>query len=754
MRAKFNKKNLVITSILFFQAISAQEKINIHENTERKNEFSAFITKLKQNTSTQNVQIKRLISLGYKQFIFENGNAKQLIGVNEIGKPMYYTSLNGEASKMTKAEKLYLSGGLGLDISGQQMTIGLWDFAKPRLSHQLLSGRISYPSNQNQTISRHSTNISGTIMGNNGDVKARGIAYNAQLKAYDWMDDILEMTSEAYDPILNSNGILVANNSYGFDPIYLQSYQFGKYNTTAQNWDNLMYLKPYFQIVKAAGNARAFSPQVLPQVTKKGGYDLLEGAGIAKNVLVIASAKKNATMSTDENYDISDFSSYGPTDDGRIKPDLCAPGEDIYSSIDTYDEAYGTYKGTSSASAVVSGIITLLQQYWKSVSPNSSYMWSSTVRAILTHTANDKGTEGPDYIYGWGLVDAQRAVQAINNNMEFTNVDTSKSTLIQEKTLSQGNQYIVYVTPKNISEPLSATIAWTDPQGNLGTTQENDTSPNMINDLDLKIIKVNINGTEEITYPWKLGGINSTNSAAIKAVNNVDNIERVDVKNPDINITYKIIVSTKSKTTPLLPNGDQKFSLVISNINFCYKNDLTLVSTVNDIDVNTADQNKILKGKIITASNVIKTPVQGVEYVASDFIKLLPGFHAQAGTAFRGYLVPCLGLSTPMTYRAQVRSNNIDISIPDISDLKDNISVYPNPASEETNVVFKLANTSFVKVSLYDNSGKLISTDLSSQNFPKGNFVKTIDTSKLNTGIYTLIVETAEYKESKKLIIK
>ena len=69
-------------------------------------------------------------------------------------------------------------------------------------------------------------------------------------------------------------------------------------------------------------------------------------------------------------------------------------------------------------------------------------------------------------------------------------------------------------------------------------------------------------------------------------------------------------------------------------------------------------------------------------------------------------------------------------------------------------MVFKLANTSFVKVSLYDNSGKLISTDLSSQNFPKGNFVKTIDTSKLNTGIYTLIVETVEYKESKKLIIK
>jgi hypothetical protein len=89
------------------------------------------------------------------------------------------------------------------------------------------------------------------MVGSNGDANARGIAFNATLHAYDWVNDVSEMLNEAYSPN-NTAGILVANNSYGFDPLYLQTYQFGKYNSTAQNWDNLMYLRPYLQIVKAA----------------------------------------------------------------------------------------------------------------------------------------------------------------------------------------------------------------------------------------------------------------------------------------------------------------------------------------------------------------------------------------------------------------------------------------------------------------------------------------------------------------------
>lgn len=746
---KLYPKTLIGISIFFYLSSFGQHKDSL-QNLYSKKELGNFKERISLNSLRQKQEIARLKSLGYREFISESGNDKQLIGSDENGRPVYYTTLNVGAAKITKADKLYAGGGSNLDISGQGMIIGQWDFSKPRTTHELLTGKITYPSTQNQTISRHSTNIAGTMVGNNGAITARGLAYNATLRAYDWLNDVSEMTAEAYDSN-NLNGILVANNSYGYDPMYLQSYQFGKYNTTARDWDDLMYLKPYLQIVKAAGNARELNASIIPQVSAKGGYDLLEGAGIAKNVLVIASAKKNNSMSTDENYDVSAFSSYGPTDDGRIKPDLCAPGEDMYSAIDTYNQAYGTYRGTSSATAVVSGIVALLQQYWKSVSPSSSYMWSSTVRALLAHTANDKGTEGPDYIYGWGLVDAQRAAQAIHDNIEGSYSNEKKTTLVQEKTLQQGNQYTLYVVPLNPSEPLSATIAWTDPKGNVvGDSSADITSANIINDLDIKIVKVNSNGTEEIFYPWKLGGINNVNLPATQAVNNVDNIERVDIKTPDVNSTYKIIVSTKSKTVQLLPSGFQNFSIVVSNVNFCYKDDLrTLVSSNDDIY-----STQIIKAKKIVASNAIKSSAQGVEYIASESINLLPNFQVEYSAGFHAYITPCFSTTSAMLYRAQIRSNVSNVPITDFSDLKNNVNIYPNPAKEEVNILFKISGASTVKISIYDQSGKLLLSNMSSGIFPKGNFTKTIDTSKFAEGIYIMVVETNEYKESKKLIIK
>ncbi|MDN5396444.1 MAG: S8 family serine peptidase, partial [Chryseobacterium sp.] len=426
---KIYHKSILGIAVMFFFSSYGQTKDELKTDPQER-EIQAFRNKVQEQAQKQKNEIQRLKSLGHKEFISENGNEKQLIGADENGRPIYYTTLNAGAAKMTKANNLYSGGGLGLNITGNNMIIGQWDYSKPRTTHELLAGKInSYDNLQNQTISRHSTNIAGTLAGNNGEAEARGIAYEAKINAYDWVDDVPEMLSQAYN---GTTGILVANNSYGFDPMYLQNYQFGKYNLTAQSWDNLMYLKPYLQIVKAAGNAREIDPAIVPQVSAKNGYDLLEGAGIAKNVLVVASAKKNVNMNSDEAFDVSAFSSYGPTDDGRIKPDICAPGENIYSSIETYDAAYGTYRGTSSAAAVVSGIITLLQQYYKSVSPTQSYMLSSTVRALLAHTANDKGTEGPDYIYGWGLADAKRASEAIYNNIEGIINNEKKSTLIKE----------------------------------------------------------------------------------------------------------------------------------------------------------------------------------------------------------------------------------------------------------------------------------------------------------------------------------
>jgi len=748
---KIYHKSLLGIAVLFFFSSYGQQKDDLKKQTQER-EIQTFRTKISQYEQQQKNEVQRLKSLGHKEFISENGNEKQLIGSDENGKPMYYTTLNAGAAKMTKADNLYSGGGIGLNINGADMVIGQWDFSKPRTSHELLAGKVnSYDNQQNQSISRHSTSIAGTLAGNNGEAEARGIAYGAKINAYDWTNDVNEMLSEAY--YQGNNGILVANNSYGFDPLYLQTYQFGKYNVTAQSWDNLMYLRPYLQIVKAAGNAREIDPGIVPQVSAKGGYDLLEGAGVSKNVLVVASAKKNVNMNSDEAFDISTFSSYGPSDDGRIKPDICAPGENIYSSIETYDAAYGIYRGTSSAAAVVSGIITLLQQYYKSVSPSQSYMLSSTVRALLAHTANDKGTEGPDYIYGWGLADAKRASAAIYNNIEGIVNNEKKTTLIKEITLNQGNKYTLYVVPYETTQPLSATISWTDPQGNLVSNVVDLNNPNVINDLDLKIVKINSNGTESAYYPWKLGGMsNLTGAATNNSTNDVDTIERVDIKNPE-KTTYKIIVSPKNNVTPLLPSGFQTFSIVVSNVDFCYKDDLiTLVSPTDDISTS-----QTILAKQIVASNKIIASVQNVEYIASRDITLLPGFHAQQGVGFHAFITPCFDMISVLKYMAQMRTGsetNLSVDTNNVATNTDHFILFPNPAKEEINIKFSLQNESAIKISIYDVSGKLVSTNQSSSKFPKGEFIKTVDTRSLQQGMYMISIETSEYKETKKLIIR
>ena len=299
---KINIKYSILIAVSFYNSAFSQsldKKVSVNKNALQK-----IISQQKTSAIDNKSIIKNIVTRGYKEFIDDGINEKQLIGADQNGNPLYYTTLNTNVSKRIKANALHNGGSLGLNISGQAMRIVQWDFSKPRLTHQLIAGKVTYDASQNQTISRHSTHVMGTMVGNNSsNTTATGVAYDATARAYDWANDVQEMAEEA------NNGSVIANNSYGFDPMYYQTYQFGKYNETARNWDQVMYNAPYFQIVKAAGNARGLDPTIVPQVTVKNGYDLLEGAGIAKNVLVVTSVNKNENPTGDSDFDISSFSS-------------------------------------------------------------------------------------------------------------------------------------------------------------------------------------------------------------------------------------------------------------------------------------------------------------------------------------------------------------------------------------------------------------------------------------------------------------
>jgi subtilisin family serine protease len=119
-----------------------------------------------------------------------------------------------------------------------------------------------------------------------------------------------------------------------------------------------------------------------------------------------------AVDANDPSWPIAGFSSRGPTyctPDGSeaIKPDIAAPGVSVRSS--TRGGGYGYKSGTSMASPHINGVVALMRQF----SPDISV---EEVKEIIYQTAYDLGDPGEDNSYGWGMVDAYKAVMSINKN--------------------------------------------------------------------------------------------------------------------------------------------------------------------------------------------------------------------------------------------------------------------------------------------------------------------------------------------------
>jgi len=503
--------------------ISAKSDVKALENISKKQE--AFF---KENRKLANDLAKQY---NWPKEIKTKDDYSVLIGVSDRLKPIYYTTYNRGAGITSRANKLYTGGGLGLNIQGEDMTSAVWDAGAALRTHQLFSGRVQIMDNTTETH-YHSTHVAGTIMGSdqfqNG--AARGMAFKSNMQSYDWNNDLAEVATAA------ANGLLLSNHSYGISPYFMEAYQWGKYNETAQTVDDIMFHAPYYQFVCAAGNSRnGFN-------TGKNGYDLISGHGVNKNGITVAAVNEVQNYTGPEAVVMSEFSSWGPTDDGRIKPDISAKGVDTFSAVDNSDIDYGLLSGTSMASPSVSGTLLLLQQYYNQ--RNNSFMRAATLRGLMIHTADEAGANpGPDYAFGYGLINAEKAADVITKN--------GNQAYIQENNLQQGETFSLAVKAIG-DEPLVATLSWTDPKGNIPDQTIDLNAPSLVNDLDIRITK----GTDTF-LPWKLNpGMPS--AAATKSDNSVDNVEKQEIQNPSGN--YVVTVSHKG----VLLNSAQRYSLIIS----------------------------------------------------------------------------------------------------------------------------------------------------------------------------------------------
>ncbi|AZA95695.1 S8 family serine peptidase [Chryseobacterium shandongense] len=478
-----------------------------------------------------------------KKINLPNHGVRELIDVLPNGELIYAQTDNAGAALTARANKLYNGGTLGLNIQGQNMIAGVWDGGSAKTTHQefMVGGNSKLTNMDGASNIDHATHVTGTICAQGILSNAKGIAFNASVLNYDWNDDLSEMLSQA------STGLLTSNHSYGFGALS-NIWFFGAYDSRAQTFDEICYNNPYYLPVVSAGNSR--NDNTAPastQLGNKGGYDMIFGHGNAKNAMTVAAVNEVPNYIDEFSVTMSSFSSWGPSDDGRIKPDISMKGVNVRSTLSTSNTATGVLSGTSMASPGITGTVLLLQQYYNQL--YSNYMKSATVKGLILHTADEAGNwPGPDYEYGWGLVNAEKAAIAIRDK----NSITSNKSIIDELTLNTGATYTKTVIASG-SVPLKISISWTDPKSStINTGTVDPTTKYLVNDLDIKVTK-----DANTYYPWKMQGMSLPFEAATNTTtNDVDNFERVDINNPSG--TYTITVTHKGA----LSSGSQNFSLI------------------------------------------------------------------------------------------------------------------------------------------------------------------------------------------------
>ncbi|WP_431134557.1 S8 family serine peptidase [Psychroserpens mesophilus] len=476
----------------------------------------------------------------------ENGGIAVLHKVLDDGSLLYTSTTNEGAGITIRANRLYPgpTGTLDLEIEGEGIIIGVWDGGFVLPTHELLEGRVQQVDDATG-LSSHATHVSGTIIGSGipAGGNAKGMAPKATVLANDFDNDMGEMVP------LAAAGLLLSNHSYGVPAENVSTAYLGSYSNGARALDELLYNTPYYTPVYSAGNDR--DDGVNPA---DGGYDLLTGDKNAKNNIVVAAVNTVANYTGSGSVTMSSFSSWGPSDDGRVKPDISAKGVNTYSSVASGNDEYTFYSGTSMAAPSVTGALALLQELHSDIHGN--FMKSATLKALMIQTALEAGTyPGPDSRFGWGLLNTEAAAQAL--------LDEGFESLVDENSLTNFGTYTKTVTSNGV-DPLVVTIAWTDPPGNVSTI-EDDTTPRLVNDLDLVLEDQNGN----LFYPWKLFTLISTLPAA-RGVNDVDNVEKVEIDVPSGD--YIIRVTHKGN----LLNNFQDFSLIatgISESDFAYTPD-------------------------------------------------------------------------------------------------------------------------------------------------------------------------------------
>ena len=471
-------------------------------------------------------------------------------------------AFNAVAAQRAKVNQVR-DGAAPYNLTGNGVIVGEWDEG-PVGVHSDFGTRVTVM--DSGTVSTHSTHVAGTVMGSGiANTGARGMAcklyaapgdedIGALLHSYDWNNPLTEQTNaaSAYP------NMRVSTHSWGYVTGWYwdgaawvnagNAADFGDYNADSRDWDQ-MVRNTGLIVCKAAGNEKTDGSgatdathdgrKTAPTPDWDDWYDCIGTIAMAKNIITVGATQDDDTL--------ADFSSIGPADDGRVKPDVVMNG---YGVLSTYpNNTYSSISGTSMATPGVAGACALLVESWRNNNGGAN-PGNDVVKAVLAHTAGDLGNAGPDYRYGFGIVNADDAVTLVrNDSLDSTN----KYIVADSLTNGQTRTYSVIVTA---GSPYWVTLVWMDPQGNPAAANA------IINDLD--VVLVEPNGTTQ-HFAWRLDptypqgpATRPTAEVPTLSFNTKDTLEQVTVDSPAAG-TWTIQVTGTS-----IPSGPQAFALVSS----------------------------------------------------------------------------------------------------------------------------------------------------------------------------------------------
>ncbi len=417
------------------------------------------------------------------------------------------------ARSLSRANVIDAAHPLGRQYDGRGIRVMVRDDGAVG-PHIDFTGRLTINSTNTSLGDTHADGVAGVMAGaGNFDPRNAGTAPGSEIYVLDYNSTFTDQTL----PLHLSDSVMITNSSYS------NGCNAG-YTTTTQRVDEQLHDYPSLLHVFSAGNSNGSNC----------GYgagsqwgNITGGHKQGKNTVTVANLFSDG--------ELANSSSRGPAHDGRIKPDLAAHGQGQPST--NPNNGYQSFGGTSAAAPTAAGSFAQLYQAYRTLH-GGAYPPAALIKALMLNTAEDYGNPGPDFLFGWGRVNAYRALLAMEQQQYLA--DTIA--------LNGSNDHLLTV-PAGVSE-LRVMVYWNDPEA----------APNasvaLINNLDISL-QNSQSGTSYLPLVLDHTPNASTlDQPATPGLDSLNNMEQVRITSPAAGDYLLNVVGTD------LPFGNQEYWVV------------------------------------------------------------------------------------------------------------------------------------------------------------------------------------------------